>query len=308
MAVLALIGPDLALGGYLMALLAGWLAAFALIGGVRRIEPQRLSMAVHVALGVAMGLLLYLLTARNGLRATLPSHLKPAFLVLQLGAVPAAGWVWMTFIGRISGAVKADSDRRAAQLKEPEWVKEGDAWCLHTPAVPVRRRTLYGIVAALFVLGTAVFCGFLLFFYDRALRMSPMLMLLVLGWTVGMPVYLLLGVWARRRTVLLTLRVTAQRWRVLRADGGTPLVDAPLASIRRLQWAGRSSPTRVALQTDDGVDIVLLIGMARHDRGAASTLAPLPQELIRLLRGLGVEVASPRSQKEALTVARKQSD
>lgn len=163
-AATALIEPDLAFGGYLMAFIAGWLAAFAVIGGVLRIEPQRLWMAVHVALGVAMGLLLYLLTARSALRAAVPPALKPAFLVLQMGAVPAAGWVWITFIGRISAAVKADPDRRAAQLKEPEWFKEGDAWCLHTPALPVQRRTLYDIVAALFVLSTAVFCGFLLFF------------------------------------------------------------------------------------------------------------------------------------------------
>lgn len=252
-------------------------------------------MAVHIALGVAMGLLLYLLTAKTGLRTALPPHLKPAFLVLQLGAVPAAGWVWMTFIGRISGAVKADSDRRAAQLKEPQWSKEGDAWCLHTPAVPVRRRTLYGIAAALFVLGTAVFCGFLLFFYDWALRMSPMLMLLVLGWTVGMPVYLLLGVWARRRTVPLTLRVTAERLQAQREDDGSVLVDAPLASIRRLQWAGRSSPTRIALQSDEGVDVVLLIGMARRPKDIASTLRSLPPDLLQALRTTGLLPAnSPR--------------
>lgn len=130
-------------------------------------------------------------------------------------------------------------------------------------------------------------------------------MLPVLGWTVGMPAYLLLGVWGRPRTVPLTFRVTAQRWQVLHADDGTALIDVALASIRKLQWAGRSSPTRVELQTDDGVDVVLLIGMARRAADTAATLAPLPSGLLQALQVAGLWAKlSRRPQSEGMVLIR----
>lgn len=300
-----LIGPNLAFSGYLMALLAGWFLAVALVGALHRIQPRALSVATHVGLGVAMGLLLYLLVTAPSWRGALPPLLKPALVVLQMGAAPAAGWVWITLLGRIGGAMQEESKRRAAQLQEPQWTREGPGWLLSLPAVPMRRAFLHGTGAALFVLSAVLLSGFILTFYDLALRMSPMVMLLVLGWTVGLPVYLILAALARRHTVPLALRVNREHVQVQRTDDGTVLFEAPLGRIRRLQWAGRSAPTRVALQTDADEDIVLLIGMARRPAGVAATVAPLPPELLRTLQRAGLSPApSRRPQDEDLTLLR----
>jgi len=310
-AALPLLGTEHDFWGFLLALLSGWLGAHAAVRVLVPLRPAWLSVTLHVVLGAVVAVLLFGLVSAAEWRDALPAALLPGLLVLQFAAAPAAGWVWLTLIGRVTGAVRDGASRREAALTEPAWARDADGWGLELRAVPLRRGTFLALGVGLGALAAVLVGGFLLVFDDLAQRMSPLVMLLVLGWTVGLPAYLVLRAVARSRTVAISLRVDGERMRVLRSDEGAPisdppLFDAPVAELRRLRWSARSAPTRIELLRDGGSSIVLLIGMAKRPKGESPMLPPLPRQLLRALESAGLpEKASKRPRDEELVLERR---
>jgi hypothetical protein len=315
-ASLPLLGTEHDFWGFLLALLAGWLGAHAAVRVLVPLRPAWLSVTLHVVLGAVVAALLLGMVSAAEWRDALPSALLPGLLVLQFAAAPAAGWVWLTLIGRVTGAVRDGASRREAALTEPAWVRDDDGWGLELRAVPLRRGAFRAIGVGLGVLAFVVVGGFVLVFDDLAQRMSPLVMILVLGWTLGLPGYLVLRALARSRTVAISLRVDGERMRVLRTEEGapqpdalvlaTPLFDAPVTELRRLRWSARSAPTRAEVLRDGGSSIVLLIGMAKRPKGESPMLPPLPRQLLRALETAGLSAkASKRSHDEELVLERR---
>lgn len=270
--------------GFLLSLIGGWLAAVAAVGVLLAVRPLALSMVLHVALGVALALLLWVLTQTAGTDA-LPPAVRT---VVGLAAAPAAGWVWLTLLGRITGSPGRRSARRAATLVPVEWQQDARGWSLRLRVSPMRRHAFVTTIVIAWLIATAALSTFIVVFSDLAQRMSPMVMLFLLGWIVGMPGYLIVRGIVRARTVAVELRIDDRSLRVRRTDDEVALFDAPLTGVRRLRWASDSPPTRIELTPVDGEPIVLLVGMARRPRDASPTLPPLPPHLRRTLDRAGL--------------------
>jgi hypothetical protein len=191
-----LLGTEHDFWGFLLCLLGGWSAAHALIRRLLTL-PGALSLALHLAASVGAALLLFALTADGGWRHVLPPAIAAA---IGFAAVPGAGWIWLTLIGRTSAAVASASRRRAATLVVPEWERVGDAWHLRLAAVSLRSPVFVAITATIAVLGGGLITAVVIVFDDVVQRMGPLLLLLVLGWVVGAPGYLVVRAIAHRRT------------------------------------------------------------------------------------------------------------
>lgn len=303
-AAVPLMGTPYDFGGFLLSLLAGWLAAHALVRLLLVLRPPWLSVALHVGASLAIVVPMLIASSPGGAGKILPAPLTAA---IGLALPPAAGWIWLTLIGRASGAVRADERRRAAQRTEPEWRRDASRWTLRLPVVPLRRSAYLAVGIGLFVLATGIAATLVIVFEDVAQRLGPMAILLVLGWTVFLPISLVLHAVARVRTVEVSLVVDERRMRVLPVAGRAPLFDAPLEELRSVTWRLRTSPTGVVLRPAAGPGLVLLVGMARREKGRAATCPPPPATLLRMLDGAGLlEKPSRRPRAEELRVERVQ--
>lgn len=270
--------------GFLLSLVAGWAFAQTALHGLARVRSRGVSVAVHVALGVGAGFAVFAVAQPGEWPVPVPPGLRSP---LSFAMLTFAGWIWLSLISRVSGAVQAGSDRRAAELVEPEWERSGSAWTLRLPVVALRRSTYLAAAAVLGVLAAGAMGTFVVVFGDLAQRLGPMAMLLVLGWIVGLPVYLVVRALARARTVAVEVHLGAERMRVRTADGVT-LMDAGLDGIRSLTVSSRNPPTRIVVRPAEGPGLVLLVGMARRPKGAAATVPELPSRLRHALEGAGL--------------------
>jgi len=287
--------------GFLLSLVAGWVAAHVVVRGLFRLQPTPLAVSVHVALSAAAGWALFAMVQPGQGWGAVPPTVRTA---LSFAAITFSGWIWLALLGRATAAVQASSEHRAARLVEPEWVREQDDWILRLPAVVLRRSTYVAATAVLGVLAVGAMGFFAFVFADLAQRMGPMAMLLLLGWTVGLPVYLLVLVVARGRTVDVELRIGRGGVRVRTGDGDT-LMDAGPDGIRSLLWSARNAPTRIVVRPVEGAGLVLLVGMARRPRGTAATLPALPPGLLRIWEEAGLGVSSTRRNRAGeLSLAR----
>ncbi|WP_298875374.1 hypothetical protein [uncultured Microbacterium sp.] len=290
LAAVPLLGTPFDFGGFLLCLAAGWLLAHALVGGLLSLRPAAQSFSLHIVLAVAAGVALFALT-----RGVTPAPVDPAVTTaVSFAAVPAAGWVWLTLIGRVSGLVRADSARRAARLVPPEWTRTPDAWELRLPVVPVRLSTYRLVLGILVAGGGGALLAFVIGFSDTAMRMSPLAIVVVLGWLVGLPVYGGLVLSARSRTVEVMVRVGVDRIRVERMPDAAPIADLALSELRAIRWAALETPTRLELRPMIGPGLVLLFGLARRPAGMAASLPALPSGLRRRLSEAGLAARASR--------------
>ncbi|BAJ73173.1 predicted membrane protein [Microbacterium testaceum StLB037] len=274
--------------GFLLSLVAGWAFAQTVLHGLALLRPRGVSVAAHVTLAAVAGLALFAV-AQPG-EWPVPPTVRSA---LSFAALTFSGWIWLSLIGRVTGAVQAGSERRAAELVEPAWERSGSEWTLRLPVVPLRRSSYLAIGAVLGVLAAGAMGTFVVVFTDLAQRLGPMAMLLVLGWTVGFPVYLVVRALARARTTAVDLCLSAERVRV-RTIGGDTLMDAGTDGIRTLFVSSRNPPTRVVVRPVEGPGLVLLVGMARRPKGAAATVPELPRRLQHALEAAGLRAVAGR--------------
>jgi len=274
--------------GFLLSLVAGWAFAQTVLHGVALLRPRGVSVAVHLALAAVAGLALFAV-AQPG-EWPVPPTVRS---VLSFAALTFSGWIWLSLIGRVTGAVQASSERRAAELVEPAWERSGSEWTLRLPVVPLRRSSYLTVGAVLGVLAAGATGTFVAVFTDLAQRLGPMAMLLVLGWTVGLPVYLVVRAVARARTTTVELCLSAERVRVRTIDGVT-LMDAGTDGIRTLFVSSRNPPTRIIVRPIEGPGLVLLVGMARRPKGTAATVPELPRRLQHALEGAGLTAGAGR--------------
>ncbi|MEH3089029.1 MAG: hypothetical protein PGN24_05265 [Microbacterium arborescens] len=304
-AALPLLGTEHDFWGFLLSMFSGWLVAHAIVGGLLRLTSAALAISLHITAAVAAAALAFALTQPGGWRDA-----APASVIAGIGfaVVPAAGWLWLALIGRISGALGAGARRRAATLVEPGWSRDGDTWTLALPAVPLRSATFAAVTGGLAAAGTALLSAFLLVFDDIAQRMTPLLIIVALGWVFGMPVYLVLRAIAHARTADVRVTVTAGvdgRVRVLRPADGAVVLDASLRGIRSIRWYARSAPTRIVIHPARGGGRVLLVGLARRSKNAAATYAMPPTQLLRALDAAGLRAQTRRPRDDRLVIERR---
>ncbi len=290
LAAIPLLGSAFDFGGFLLCLIAGWLVGHAVVRSVTGLRSIALSFSLHIGVAAVAGVALYLLS-----RGLIPDIVDASVTTaIAFAAVPAAGWIWLTLLGRVSGLVRADSDRRAARRVPPEWTRTNDVWELRLPVVVVRLSTYRAVIGIFFAAAAGVLSVFVVVFSDVAMRMSPLMIVVVLGWLVGLPIYGAILLLARARTVDALVRVTRGRLVIERRTDATRVVDLAFAEVQALRWAGRETPSRIEVRPVAGSDLVLLFGLARRPAGMSATLPPLPSGLRGRLAEAGLSARPSR--------------
>jgi hypothetical protein len=293
--VLAL--PGYAAGGdaflpFLLTLVGGWLCGMSFVNATTRMSPPRRGAIAHVLGAIAAGLLLaFLIAVVPDLLAPKPNPARAVVAVVQMAAAPAAGWIWLALIGRITSALRVRATPEV--LEGPEWegAERGSGSVLRFAAVPVTMRalTLWILLVVVVVAGIGV--ALMIAFDAFVMAAGPRLVIVALGIVLGLPAYLLLSALLRRRTVTYTVRFDVDRLQLERA-GST--LSVRYADVERLVWRSDSEYARLEV-LGEGVDLSLIAGIARVPKGRTAALPPLSRRVRGLLEGAGLSPSPSRN-------------
>jgi len=177
-------GDDLSFFAFLLMLLGGWSVAFSFVNATMEMRPVRTGVAVH--LGVAAGLtagMILVIESDDGLLAGLPDPVRAVVVVLQIAAGPAAGWIWLGLLSRLTDLIGRRDAKRRPPPAAPEWEREEgrDGSGVEFTALDLRMRTLtlaiVGVVLAVGLAGTAL----LIAFDDAVMRVGARLAIILVG-------------------------------------------------------------------------------------------------------------------------------
>lgn len=286
-------GDDLSFFPFLLMLLGGWSIAFSFVNATMEMRPVRTGVAVH--LGVAVGLtavMIFVIESDDALLAGLPEPVRAVVLVLQIAAGPAAGWIWLGLLSRLTDLIgRRDANRRPPPAA-PEWVREegGDGSGVEFSALELRMRALIlaivGVVLVVGVAGTAL----LIAFDEAVMRVGARLAIILMGVVVGLPVYLLLRSLLRRRTLSCSVVFGNDE---LRIRAGSAMHRIPFRQLQHLVWRTRSDYARIEVR-GAGVDLSLIAGLAEPQPGRTGELPALPRRVFRRLELAGLSVERAR--------------
>ncbi|WP_067201593.1 hypothetical protein [Microbacterium sp. XT11] len=286
---LTAVHPDLGLLPFLCVLVGGWLLGVAFVA--RTYRMPRHGSAVHVSGALVTASVLVVLTVGDVL-AGAPAAVRHGLLMLQLGAIPAAAWIWLGLLGRITGAVGRSARRRVVPRAVPRWepVESGEGSVVRFAGVPLRMRRLVVVLAGAVAAVGAATAGTLIVLDDAVMRVGPRLSIVVLAVVLGLPAYLVIAAVLRRRTVPCTVTVGAHDLRVAVGESVTVI---RLAEITHLRWRTRSEYARVEAR-GGGADVSVFAGMAATERGVAAELPPLSRRAVRSLEHAGLSMTTSR--------------
>ena len=287
---------DLAFIPFLLTLVGGWLCGFSFVNATLRM-PARRGLVVHIAGAAGALLLLWLLIhAVPAMLAPKPDPARALLAVLQMAAVPAAGWVWLGLIGRITASIGARDAAKAPPA--PQWESEERGSIVRFRAVPLSRReiVLWWVLTATVALALVVLV--LLATGGRVLDFGPKLILLLYVAVPGLPAYLLMSWLLRRGAVDCAVGFDADRLRI-EVDGVVERIR--YRELDRLVWCTEGDFARIEAR-GSGVDRRLVAGIARRPGGAAA-LPVLSRRALRLLEEAGLASRTRRGSR-ALTFAR----
>ncbi len=295
-------GDDLSFFPFLLMLLGGWSVAFSFVNATMEMRPVRTGVAVH--LGVAVGLtagMILVIESDDALLAGLPDPVSAVVVVLQIAAGPAAGWIWLGLLWRLTDLIGRRDAKRRPPPAAPEWEREEgrDGSGVEFTALDLRMRTLtlaiVGVVLVVGLAGTAL----LIAFDDAVMRVGARLAIILMGVVVGLPVYLLLRGALRRRTLSCGVAFGNDE---LRIRAGTATHRIPYRHLQRLVWRTRSDYARIEVR-GAGVDLSLIAGLAAPSPGRTGELPALPRRVFRRLELAGLRVE--RSRRDEVVTFRR---
>lgn len=280
---------------FLLTLLAGWLCAFWFVG--RTLDPRWGSWGPASHVGAAVALVPVLWVTVEVLPEVIPrGPAAAAFGLLAMGVAPAAGWVWITLLSRITGWMRR-RDSRAAPAP-PEWTSDGEGAVVRFAAVPLRLRTLSLVIAGVTTAAGLVAVVAIIAANDLAERVGPRLLIIAFGIILGLPVYVALLSVLRRQTVECAVRFVRDR---LRLEVGATTHEWRLRDIDLLGWRTDSDYARVVVRSG-GEDVSVIVGIARQRSGVAAGLPELSGRMTAVLAGAGL---TERTRKGTTTTLRR---
>lgn len=301
--VWTLAGDDLGFFPFLLMLIGGWSLAFSFVNATMDMRPVRNGVVLEFGVATVLTALMLFMIEFGGkdLLDSLPEGARAVIVVLQIAAAPATGWIWLGLLSRITDLFRRrDGEKRPAPAP-PEWQREdgGDGSRVEFPALDLRMRALtlgiIGVVVLVGLAGTAL----LIAFDDAVMNMGPRVVILVMGVVVGLPVYLLVRAGLRRRTLRCTLAFGDDE---LRIRAGSSSHRIPFSELQTLVWRMRSDYARVEVRAA-GVDLSLIVGLAKPPAGRTAELPPLPRRVFRRLELEGLTVE--RSRRDEVVTFRR---
>ena len=288
LAVPGYLGGDFEFLSFLLTLVGGWLCGFSFVNATLRM-PDRRGLIVLIAGAVGAGLVLWLLIeAVPALLAPKPNPARAFLAVLQMAAVPAASWVWLALIGRVTAMIGARDAAKAPSA--PQWEAAERGSLARFRAVPLGNRALVfwciltAAVVTILILVVLIVTG------GTILNVGPKLFLLLYVAVPGLPAYLLMSWLLRRRAVDCAVRFDADRLRI-EVEGVEQGIR--YRELERLIWRAEGDFARIEAR-GSGVDRTLIVGIARKPGGTAAALPTLSRRAVRLLEEAGLTARTLR--------------
>ncbi|WP_146070279.1 hypothetical protein [Arthrobacter sp. GMC3] len=290
------------LAPFLLTLVGGWLCGFAFVNFTLGMKHTGLGVVLHVAGAAGMGLLLHWMTFwGKGFLKELPEQASGLVFLFQMGSVPAAGWIWLGLLGRITFSASKPSEKAKAARIAPAWEDTSPGTQLQFSAVPMQTRNLTFVMVGVCLVGSGLAFWLLMSFDAFFLKLaSPKLFVIVFGLLIGLPGYFIFKAIVGRKTIPCSIAFGNDR---IRIAVGSENVTINYRDLDRLIWRCESDYARVEVHVH-GRRISLLAGLARTPKTVLAQLPPLSKVTIRRLAGAGLE-KQPTRRKDLSIFAAK---
>ena len=199
-----LAGDDLSFFPFLLMLVGGWCFGFAFVNATLHMVPRRAGVILHVVVAVAIGTAIVVVGESGGVVLdSVPEPGRAVAFVLTFAAIPAAGWIWLGLISRLSDVFARQDARKRPTPTTPEWEREesGDGSGVRFAGIPVRMRVLTGVIVGIVVVVGIFVASLLILLDDVVMRLGPQLLVIVVGAGIALPMYLALRAALQRRPV-----------------------------------------------------------------------------------------------------------
>ena len=283
---------------FLLTLVSGFFLGVAFVSATTRIASPVTATVVHVGGGVAAVPLLYLSGEVPAAFLDLaPEAVRALLFEARMALVPAAGWVWVTLLARVTSLLRQrEASRRPPG---PDWEGDGEGAVVRFTAAPFGARAYSTTVGVVIGATATIVVAFLVATGGAALQHGPRLALLFLGLVFVLPVFLTFGAVLRWRTVPCAVRFVRDRLRI-EVDGAVH--DVAVRDLELLRWRSGSTLARIEARAP-GLDLSLVVGMARPPEGRSADLPPLSRRMRRVLEAAGL--VEERSRDRAVLTFRR---
>lgn len=300
-----LAGDDLGFFPFLLMLVGGWCLGFAFVNATMRMVPARNGVFLHAAVAIVLGAAIaFVVEFGKELLAPLPDAVRGAAVVVQLAAIPAAGWIWLGLLSRITDVItQRDAKKRPAPVT-PEWQREesGDGSGVRFPAIPLRMSALTGAIVTIVVVFGLGTTALVIALDDVVLRLGARLTIILIGVVIALPAYFVFTKVLRRRSASCLVAFGNDE---LRVTVGESIHVIPFARLEHLVWRTGSDYARIEAR-GDGADLSLVAGLAKPPRGLTAELPPLPRRVLHRLELAGMNLEASR--RRDVTIFTRRSD
>ncbi len=291
--VLTLAGDDLGLFSYLLMILGGLSLGFAFVNTTLHMRSTVNGAALHIAVAVVLAATMIVVIEYGGeFMADLAPPLRATALVLQIAVIPAAGWIWLGLLSRISDLFRRRDAKKRPAPAPPEWERDasGDGSVFRFRGIEMRLRTLSWWIAGVTVVvglgGTALVIAL----DEVVVHLGARLAILLVGVVLALPAYLVIMNVLRRRTLECTVAFGNDEIRLRIGDHHHRIA---YRDLERLTWRSHSEYARIEVVTP-GADLSVFSGLAKPERGRTADLPSLPRRVYRRLELEGFVVEHTR--------------
>lgn len=271
---------------YICGLIGGWLCGLSVVNLTYRMPDQQRALWVHLGIAVVSGALLYaLITTGPSPVKVLVTPYRELFFLIQMAAIPAIGWVWIAFLGRLTTLAQRPSRAPQKQRTAPTWIADERGSAVEFSAIAMRLSTL-GWIIALTIAIVAPFVALTLIWADWFLRIAgTYLIIIAVGLVFALPAYAVLTRVLRRRTQRCTIRFHGP---TLEVTVGEEVLSLNLGELTSFTWRTTTDYARVEVRTAT-TRRSLITGIARAPRGVLPELPPLSGAMRNSLRAAGLQ-------------------
>lgn len=287
-----LAGDDLSFVPFLSMILGGACLGISFVNATRAMASVANGLILHVAVTITLSaLLLFMTEYGSALLAEAPEIVGRTVLPLQMAAIPATLWLWLGLLSRVLRRAPRGGKVRAQRVR-PEWIRDdsGDGSLVRFAGIPLRMRTLIWTLTAVVTIVGLGCATLLIALDDTVMRMGHRLAIFALGLVIGLPVYLLVMAWLRRRTARCVVAFGNDE---LRVQVGESTHRIPFRDLDYLRWRASSEYARIEVR-GAGVDLSLFAGLAKARPGFTAELPELPRRVLRRFEMVGLTAQKAR--------------